>query len=110
VQNWRDAAIFSAGLHYRASDTVTLRAGYVYNESPVTNAMLRTPRIPDSNRRWITAGLSWRATNGFTFDAGYARVMFSDAPISITDDFGHTLLGAGDMSADVFSVQGTWSF
>jgi long-chain fatty acid transport protein len=110
VQNWRDAAIYSGGLHYRATDTVTLRAGYVYNESPVTNAALRSPRIPDSNRRWITAGLSWKATAGFTFDAGYARVSFSDAPISMTDDFGHTLLGIADMSADVFSVQGTWSF
>jgi long-chain fatty acid transport protein len=56
VQNWRDAAIYSGGFHFKATDAVTLRAGYVYNESPVTNAMLRTPRIPDSNRRWITAG------------------------------------------------------
>lgn len=110
VQNWRDAAIYSGGLHYQATDAVTLRAGYVFNESPVTNALFRSPRIPDSNRRWITAGLSWKATDGFTFDAGYARVSFSDAPINMTDDFGHTLLGAADMSADVFSVQGTWSF
>lgn len=110
VQNWRDAAIYSAGLHYRVTDAVTVRAGYVYNESPVTDPTLRSPRIPDSNRRWITVGMSWKATNSFTFDAGYARVNFADAPINTIDDFGHDLLGSADLSADVLSVQGTWSF
>ena len=109
-QNWRDAAIWSGGLHFRATETVTVRAGYVFNESPVTNAAFRSPRIPDSNRHWVTAGFSWKATEGFNLDAGYARVSFSDAPISMTDDFGHVLLGSADLSADVFSVQGTWSF
>lgn len=109
-QDWRDAAIYSAGVHWSATETLTVRAGYVYNESPVTDPALRSPRIPDSNRRWITAGASWKATPGFTVHGGYARVSFSDAPISTTDDFGHTLLGTADLSADVLSVQGTWSF
>ena len=110
VQNWRNAAIMSLGVHYRLNDAVTLRAGAVYNESPVTDPKLRSPRIPDSNRRWLAAGVSWKADDHFNLDAGYARVEFSDAPLNTTDAFGHNLLGVAKLSANVLSVQGTWSF
>lgn len=109
-QDWRDAAIYSAGVHWRATGSLTLRAGYVYNESPVTNPALRSPRIPDSNRRWITLGGSWQAPSGFTVHAGYAKVSFSDAPIDTLDAAAHTLRGSAALSADVLSVQGTWTF
>lgn len=109
-QNWKNAAIFSAGLAYRLSDALTLRGGGAYNQSPVPDAAHRTARIPDNDRRWLSAGATWTNGAGFELHGGYVHLFFSDATVANSDAFTHVLKGSYRLSADILSVQATWRY
>ncbi|MBV8464647.1 MAG: transporter, partial [Burkholderiales bacterium] len=58
-ENWADTTKYSLGASYRLSDALQLRAGWSYDQSPVTDAN-RTPALPDGNRRWYSFGANWK--------------------------------------------------
>jgi long-chain fatty acid transport protein len=66
------------GASYRLNDAFTLRAGTAYDKSPVQDEF-RTPRLPDNDRIWISAGAQWRLNDKFHVDAGYAHLFISDS-------------------------------
>jgi long-chain fatty acid transport protein len=109
-QNWKDTFIYSLGLTWRPAPGWALRAGAAYDETPVRSAQLRTPRIPDANRRWLTAGVSWSDGERWTVHGGYAHLFFGSAPIENHDGQAHTLRGSVDLSAHILSVQGSFKF
>lgn len=110
LQNWKNAAIYSFGAEYLLTDALSLRGGIAYNSSPVPNAALRNPRIPDSDRRWIACGLVWRAARGLTVHAGLTRLFFTDGEIDNVDAQTHRLRGSFDTAATIFSAQAAWRF
>jgi len=61
VTNWKGSWMMSLGAEYAASDDVTLRLGAALDQTPVPSATL-APRIPDADRIWIAAGVTWRAS------------------------------------------------
>lgn len=71
--NWKDSHFVSAGAEYAWSDTLTLRAGYAYEKSPVPDAT-RGVRVPDIDRHWISVGATWKANDWITFHAGYSHL------------------------------------
>jgi len=54
-----------------------LRAGYAFDESPVTDEY-RTARVPSSDRQWVTAGAQYIVDANWSFDLG-AAYLFMDA-------------------------------
>jgi long-chain fatty acid transport protein len=56
---WHNTLFGSLGLEYRADPCWMLRAGIAYDQSPVPDAT-REPRIPDADRIWLSAGISYR--------------------------------------------------
>ena len=54
-ENFKDTWRFSAGANYQYNEKIVLRAGVAYDQSPV-NDIDRTPRLPDSDRTWLTIG------------------------------------------------------
>jgi long-chain fatty acid transport protein len=109
-QDWRDVSIYSAGLRWKKSDALTLRAGLALNASPVRSAALRSPRIPDSNRTWACLGASWRFADNLRGDFGFAHLFFSDSTTLYDDGVGHILRGSYSISANLFSAQCALSF
>ena len=83
-QNWKNSNTYSIGLRYRPTDRWTVRAGYARDESPIKNDTYRTPRIPDSNREWLTAGGSYQATPRMRIDFSFAHLFTDDAAINQT--------------------------
>lgn len=77
-ENWQNAWFFSAGADYKYNDNLTLRFGAAYDESPVKNATYRTARIPDNDRIWVSAGLSY-LYNQMQFDLGYTHMFIKTA-------------------------------
>lgn len=111
VQGWNDSARYSIGLNYRLTPAWLLRAGYVIDETPVPNANLRSPRVPDADRRWYTIGFRWALSEDFSIDAAYAYAPADNAPIDNTDSLGHNLKGEyTDILGQYLSVQGNWHF
>jgi long-chain fatty acid transport protein len=54
-QNWRDTWALALGAEYLVADGLRVRAGAAYDQSPARDAF-RTPRIPDSDRYWLSVG------------------------------------------------------
>lgn len=115
-ERWRDAWFLSAGAEYRATDTLTLRAGVAWDQSPVRTET-RTPRIPDTDRYWLSAGLTWQARPNIALTAAYTHVFADDARIELRDrgpgtsDFLRGNLDAtARASVNILSVQARYTF
>ena len=79
--NWRDTWALSLGTSYQLNNQWQLRAGYMFDESPVTNAT-RTVRSPDANRNWFTFGANWTLSDNMNVDLAYAFVKLQDGTIN----------------------------
>jgi len=110
IQDWKNASIYSVGARWQKSERLTLRAGLVYNETPVPNESRRTARIPDSDRTWLCFGAGWQFNDQIRGEIGYAHLFFKDASIANDDGAGHLLVGRYESSADILSAQVNWSY
>jgi long-chain fatty acid transport protein len=79
-ENFKDTWKFALGAHYRHDDKWTLRAGVALDKSPVQTDF-RTPRLPDADRTWLTAGVQYKASPQMTLDFGAGYIWVKNAPI-----------------------------
>jgi long-chain fatty acid transport protein len=108
-ESWKDTWRVTVGGEYAASDAWVLRAGTAFDESPIPDDAHRTPRIPDSDRFWLTGGIGYRSSEHLSVDFGYAHVFSEDAHVDRTSETGDRLVGDYEGAADVFSFQVKWS-
>jgi long-chain fatty acid transport protein len=90
---------------------VELRAGLVYDESPVTDPLYRSPRIPDEDRTWVSLGLGYRVSDQLRLDIAYVHIFVDDPVI---DNWEHTkgerLKGTMKAKVDIISIGGSYHF
>lgn len=84
--DYKDSWSLSAGVDRVVSKRLTLRAGAMFDRTP-TNDQLLSTRVPDGNRRWLTAGLSYRFAPHLTFNASYAHVFIGQQTMVRTEAF-----------------------
>lgn len=101
--NWDDGWFFSAGLEHQYNSQITLRGGVAYEISPIDTDEGRTIRVPDADRVWVSAGLSYKYSEWTTVDLSYAHVFVEDAT-TIQGEGPLTLVGEVDSSADILAV------
>lgn len=109
-ENFEDSWRLSAGASYYLNDKWKLRSGIAYDQSPVQDAE-RTPRLPDSDRYWLAAGVQYAYSPSLRFDLGATYIWAADASSNI--DGGNAAqfgLVDGDYDADVFLVAGQMSY
>jgi long-chain fatty acid transport protein len=109
-EKWNDVSRYSIGAHYQFNPEWLLRAGFFYDQTPVPDTEHRTPRLPDTDRRWLTLGAKWAASQTFDLDMALAYVNEKDIPITRTDSLGHTLDGTYDVTGVYGSLQASWKF
>ena len=102
-ERYRNSFFVAAGASYELTDRITLRAGTAFDKTPVQDAY-RTARVPDANRYWLATGISWRALEHLTIDAGYAHLFVEDSTIRETSATGDVLTGKYSNSVDVVSL------
>lgn len=116
-QNYRDALTMSVGMERRISDRATWRVGAMREETP-TRSGFRSTRVPDSDRNWLTAGLSWTPAARATLDVGLAYVDLENAPVERQDvlyeatpaQLGYALRSEIDGDAVIASLGATLRF
>ncbi len=54
-ENWHDAWAFRFGVNYQLTEAIKLRAGYIYDLTPVPDSTF-SPQVPDANRHIFTVG------------------------------------------------------
>jgi long-chain fatty acid transport protein len=104
--NWSDGWFFALGAEYDYSRQLTLRAGAAYEISPVDSPEKRIITIPDSDRVWLSAGLSYKWSEATTIDLAYTHIFFDDAPFerSLISDPSKILKGEVDASTDIITL------
>ena len=115
--NLKDVYRYSVGATYRPSDSWVFRAGVALDRSPVQSSADRTPRLPDSDRRWLSLGAGLRASESLGFDFAYTYIRLADSSVQKTDG-GVTSENAfrGNLSVNytgsvqIFSAQARWAF
>lgn len=70
---WKDAGHASIGGTYKMSEDVVLRAGYMYDLSPVDE--VTSLSIPDVNRHWFTVGGTYHLTASSSVDLGLGFIV-----------------------------------
>ncbi len=116
-QNWRDTWALALGAEYQATDALRLRAGAAYDQSPARDAT-RTPRIPDSDRYWLSVGASYRVLRNVELTAAYTHIFADDDKVRLRDPGQPTntnfLRGNLDLnysgSVDIVAVQARLTF
>lgn len=114
-ENWDDTWAFSVGANYALNDRWLLRAGLGYDESPVPDSRHRTPRVPDSDRRWMSIGATFTPTENLDITAGYLHVFVDDVDMDLrATDTGNAsrgnLSGRYESAADVFALSTSYRF
>jgi len=96
-ENYRDSWTAALGVEYRWSDSLTVRTGFQFDETPIVDAF-RNTEIPDGNRYWITIGASYKLFDHAIIDAAYAHAFFEDGAVDITRSFYGGTPAAGTVS------------
>lgn len=106
---WNDGWFFSGGVEYQWDPKLALRTGIGYELTPVPDST-RSPRLPDTNRLWVSAGFTYNFTQQFSFDFAYTHLFGETSPIFLTpadpaNALRGTLVGqVSDGYADMISV------
>lgn len=111
-EEWNDVFRYSAGMLYQYSPKWVFRTGLAYDETPIPNPTLRTPRIPDSDRLWWSAGAGYQWKQNLRFDIAYSHLWGGVEKIDAYDsDTGyHHLQGEFDTKVDIVSAQVVWNY
>ena len=114
TEDWDDSWRYSVGLDYQQSDALVLRAGIALDETPIPSDERRTPRIPGNDRLWLSLGLTYVASDTFSFDVGYSHLFIDDTDIDNTlenavPQTNHTLTGEYEAEVDILSAQLNWN-
>lgn len=114
-ENWDDTWAFSVGANYALNQRWLLRAGLGYDQTPVPDSSHRTPRVPDSDRRWLTFGATYTPTPEWGITAGYMHIFASDVGMDLDQGEpgnanGGNLSGTYEVSADVFALSTDYRF
>ncbi len=81
ARNYKDSSVYRFGLQYEATDWVTLRAGYYFDESPVQEGYF-APETPRNDSNNFTAGLSLNISDHFAVDAAFLYSRFKEVDAS----------------------------
>lgn len=111
---WEDGWYFALGGEYDYSETLTLRAGFGYEISPVQDPEARLVQLPDNDRYWLSAGGSYAAGDLFgllkdaKIDVAYTHIFVEDGDFvrspSSTALSTQTFTGSVDAAVDILSV------
>jgi len=116
---WNDVYRISFAANHQLNNKYKVRVGAAFDQTPVPDEEHRTPRIPGTDRVWLSAGVGVDITPTLHLDMGYAHLFGQDVSTKNTyetdpedprPNIEHTLIGDYQSSVDIFSAQIVWKF
>lgn len=115
-ENFRDTYALSLGADYHVNDQWTLRAGTLYDQTPVQK-QFRTPRIADNDRYWASGGVTYMPMPNLALTAAYSHIFARDSSVNLVDAGPNTpnflrgnLKATYNLSIDIVSMQASYKF
>ncbi len=99
-KDWKNTWTIRIGGQYRLSEQWKIRAGYVYDQSPVPSDRFDT-RVPDSDRQGVTIGTGY-TSGDITIDFAYMYLHFNNRSIN------NSIAGNPSGSAPLTVLDGTY--
>jgi len=109
-QDFKDSWRLSVGGIYQLNDEMKLRAGIAFDQTPVSNETHRSPRTPDSDRKWLSVGLGYKMSPSMDLDVAYTHIAADTVDVNYTSDGNNYLVGSYDASVNIFSAQVVWKY
>jgi long-chain fatty acid transport protein len=107
---YRDGWFLSVGAEYQWTDQLAVRGGVGFERSPISD-QVRTPRLPDNDRTWLSVGATYQATKKLSFDVAYSHLFVKDTSIDISAASGNpwyngivSYIGEVSSHVDIISV------
>jgi long-chain fatty acid transport protein len=101
---YKDGYFYSLGAEYDWNERLTLRSGIAFEKSPIVD-QVRTPRLPDNDRFWLSAGLTYKVTRKLSLDAAYTHIFVKDTSVNLGPGTGNpsstTVAYSGSVDAHV---------
>lgn len=108
---WEDTWRYAFGISYTPKvNKWTFRGGFAYDETPVPNSRLRSPRIPDNDRYWLTAGFTYTFLKNLSLHGAYAHLFFADPSINRSGATDDRLIGKFSEQINIVGLQLDWRF
>lgn len=108
---WENTWRYALGVSYTPEESKwTFRSGFAYDETPVPNSRLRSPRIPDNDRYWLTAGFTYAFLKNLNLHGAYAHLFFTDPSINISGATDDRLVGDFSEQINIVGLQLDWKF
>ncbi len=95
-----DTIMVAAGANYSLNRQWTLHGGVGFDESPVPSSDKRTPRVPDSDRTWFSAGASYQLGERLKLTGTLVHIRLDDASIDQTATPTNENAARGSLEAD----------
>jgi len=108
-KNWNDTWRFQFGAEYALTDNVDLRAGYVYDQSPV-NGDHEDYAVPCTDRQIVTLGAGWKISDTWAVDASYGYLWMKDRDYEARPGEGIVELTREDAHAHMAGLSVTYKF
>ena len=97
-KDYQNTWAFRTGLEYGASEALTLRGGWYYEQNAVKDEMVE-PSLPDAERNGLSLGASYQVNDDLAFDAYFLQVMLQDRVSAFAD-----LPGGYESSIPIFGL------
>ena len=101
---------YSVGVNYHHNNKLVYRGGLAYDETPIRSPEQTSARIPGNDRKWLSLGVGYAPSPGWSFDIAYSHLFLSDPAINSTNSTGETLTGAYEAAVDILSAQVNFNF
>jgi len=98
--DWEDNWTYGIGADYALSETVTLRAGYIYLETPIPSRTM-LPSIAEEDQSVVSVGLGYQQ-GAHRFDVAYAYGFFNGRDVK--DNMNPAFNGEYDFEAHLFGA------
>ena len=112
----QDVNRYSAGATFTPGGPWAYRLGVAIDKTPTPNASVRTPRLPDEDRSWLSFGVGYKSSDRLTFDLAYTYVKVDTAEINKTATASNENSARGNLVGDynadiqILSGQVNWKF
>ncbi len=102
--DFRDTWRVALGTNYRLNDTLKLKFGIAYDQTPVKGANTRLVSLPDNDRIWLSFGTQWKPSKDSAVDVGLAHLFVKDSNIDNNQSLDGRGRVTGSFKADAWII------